>query len=352
MKKNIIFIADNNHFRIWPGKTYYDLITYVAQYSTQYNITIFWTDDAHDIIVQAIDTIQPVLIVFFITGCIRQECAGLTDIFNQKIPVACAMLDMFFPYYGKTDYQLPDALIHIGKHTNIVSSYQTIFPKKVVTSFSSRFINNVRFKDYNLEKKYDILIYGNRMYEYAFKKENLPSIQEFITYYEEHTGTKVENDTLINFYYLRAKIENVLIKNRDKYNLKILPMSGIYNAKITNEYLSMLINQSRMTIACTTLCDVMMHKYLEIAASKSVIVGNIPSDYRELFEGNMIEITHKMTESEIIDKIDNALSDPEKLNSMSNRLYDKVCDEHNLDKAVSNFEDVFSEICEKVNKDT
>ena len=26
---NIIFIADNNHFRIWPGKTYYDLLTYV-----------------------------------------------------------------------------------------------------------------------------------------------------------------------------------------------------------------------------------------------------------------------------------------------------------------------------------
>ena len=190
------------------------------------------------------------------------------------------------------------------------------------------------------------------MYEYAFKKENLPSIQDFISYYEEHTGTKVEDDTLINFYYLRAKIENVLIKNQDKYNLKILPKSGIYNAKITNEYLSMLINQSRMTIACTTLCDVMMHKYLEIAASKSVIVGNIPSDYRELFEGNMVEITHKMTESEIMDKIDNALSDPENLNSMSNRLYDRVCDEHNLNKAVSNFEDVFSEICEKVNKDT
>ena len=149
MKKNVIFIADNNHYRIWPGKTYYDLITYVAQNSTQYNITIFWTDDAHNVIFQAIETFKPELIVFFITGCIRQECAGLTDIFNKNIPVACAMLDMFFPYHGKTDYKLPDALIHIGKQKNILSCYKSIFPEKVPGLVSLKCIEHPDFL-YNL----------------------------------------------------------------------------------------------------------------------------------------------------------------------------------------------------------
>lgn len=343
--KNILFIADNNHYRLWPGKTYYDLITHVSRQSTQHKITIFWTDDDREVIMQYIRDEKPELILFFITGCMEVECKNFMDLFSMNIPTACAMLDMFFPYYGKTDYVCPGSLIHIGKNKEIVACYQSFFPDKYITSFSSRFINTARFKDYKLEKKYDILIYGSRTFNYPFKKEPLPSIQRFLKQYEERHNVVVEEHTLINFYYLRKRIETILETCGDKYRIKVLPESGIYNSDIANESLSMLINQSHLTIACATLADVMMHKYLEIAASNSVILGNVPSDYVDLFRGNMIEITEFMSDDAILEKIDNALANPVMLKSMSARLYERVHAEHNLDCAVDNMTDVINEIC-------
>lgn len=342
---HILFIADNNHYRLWPGKTYYDLITYMKDKCKKYTITIFWTDDDENVIDAFIQNFKPKLIIFFITGCIKVECAKFMHILNSDMPTACAMLDMFFPYYGKTDYSLPGSLIHIGKHNEIISCYQSLFPDKYITSFSSRFINPCRFKDYKLDKKYDILIYGSRTFDYDFKKEQLKPIQNFIKEYEERNNTTIEDDMKINFYYLRKRLETLIVAQCDKYKVKVLPESGIYNCQITNEYLSMLINQSRITIACTTLADVMMHKYLEIAASKSVILGNIPSDYDELFRGNMIEVTNFMSDDEIIAKIDYALAHPEDMNKMTDTLYSRVHSEHNFDCAVENITNVIDEIC-------
>jgi hypothetical protein len=275
----------------------------------------------------------------------KLECAGFEYLFHKQIPVACAMLDMFFPYYGKDDYKHPDALIHVGKNKNIVDLYRSFFPTKFVGSFCSRFINVNRFKDYGLEKQYDILIYGNRTHMVDFKKESmLRPIEKFIDEYETNTGETVDEDTQLNFYYLRKRLENILVKYADKYRLKILPESGIYNAEVANDSLSMLINQSHITVACTTISDVMMHKYLEIAASKSVILGNVPSDYTDLLSGNMIEVTMFMDESLIIDKIDAALANPEEMNRMANTMYTRVHRDHNFDRAVDNFESVFREI--------
>lgn len=87
-----------------------------------------------------------------------------------------------------------------------------------------------------------------------------------------------------------------------------------------------------------------MHKYIEIAASKSVILGNIPSDYDDLLKGNVVEINENMSEEEIIATLDNALSNKNKLNEMSNNLYKKIHEEHNYTKAIENFNNVFSNI--------
>lgn len=345
-KRNILFIADNNHYRIWPGKTYYDLLMKITSSSTKFSIHIFWTDDDPKVIKYWIENMKPELIVFFITGCIKVECKNFRFVFDLPIPNACAMLDMFFPYHAIEDYAVTGSLIHIGKNDSIVSCYQTMFPDKYVSSFNSRFINTQKFKDYNLEKKYDILIYGNRRFDYPFKKEKLPAIQKFIDRYETIHNTNVTDDTTLNFYYLRERLEDVLVKNRsDKYRIKVLPRCGIYNANITNEYLSMLINQSKITIACSTIADVMMHKYLEISASKSVIMGNIPEDYQDLLKNNMIEVDYFASDADILQKVDDALDNEQSLEEMSCRLYKRVHEEHNLDCAVTNFDNVLDELC-------
>ena len=164
------------------------------------------------------------------------------------------------------------------------------------------------------------------------------SFEERIKKYEDFYGVKMDEN--INFYPLRNKIENILIKNSHKYNLKILNDSTINNSVYVNEDLSRLINESYLTVACSSITDALFHKHLEISASNSVILGEYPKCYEELFKENIIEINEFMSEEEILNIIDNALFDKNKLNEISERLYKIVHTEHNLDKATENFDNI------------
>ena len=70
-------------------------------------------------------------------------------------------------------------------------------------------------------------------------------------------------------------------------------------------------------------------------------MGDIPSDYAELFNGNIVEVNEFMSEEEIINIIDDALSNKDNLNIMSERLYEKIHTEHNFDKAINDFNNIF-----------
>jgi glucosamine-phosphate N-acetyltransferase len=340
VKQKIVFIAEHQHYKNWVGKNYYDLITFVRDNNTQYDITIFWTDENSQYVEEQIKIINPNLIVFFETDRIMHE--QFNFVFSLNIKTATVLLDMFYPTRTSNNFGVinSSALIHLSNSTNIVKCYKNIFPQKHITCFNSRFININKFKDYGLEKKYDILIYGTRNYNYG-DDINIDFVKKCI---ENHDSYLLKTNTPNNFYIMRANIENILLKYSHRYRLKILPEKCIYDAVVANEDLSMLINQSYLTVSCSTIADIFMHKYIEISASKSVILGNIPSDYDDLLKGNIVEINENMSEQEIITIIDNALSDKDKLNEMSNNLYKKIHEEHNYTKAIENFNSVFSNI--------
>ena len=343
IKQKIVFIAEHNHYKNWVGKNYYDLITFVRDNNTKYDITIFWTDDNPDSVKNQIKNINPNLIVFFETTKIMHE--QFNFVFSLNIKTAIVLLDMFYPDKTCSNFGIinSNALIHFSNNSNIVNFYNEIFPQKYITCFNSRFINISKFKDYGLEKKYDILIYGTRNHNYfKFLNNNTNSYTKKCI--ETHNSYVFKSNTPNNFYIMRANIENVLLKYSHRYRIKILPEKCIYDAVVANEDLSMLINQSYLTISCSTIADIFMHKYIEIAASKSVILGNIPSDYEDLLKGNIVEINENMSEQEIITIIDNALSNKDKLNEMSNNLYKKIHEEHNYTKAIENFNTVFGNI--------
>jgi len=344
--KNIVFLSEHGHFRDWTGKSYYDLITYVKQNNISWNITLFWDDEPEDLLFKKIKSLNACLIIYFSTEMTIRADIKINLINNLKIPVYFTLLDMFYP----SKMFVPDigkGLIHFGNHKAYEKFYKTAFPNKNILCFSSRFINVNKFKDYQLEKKYDILIYGTRTFKSSYKKEKIDSIQSYIKKYENYNNTIIDINADIYFYPLRVKIENILNKLTSKYKVLILPEKCIYDATIANEELSMLINQSYLTIACPSIADVLMHKFLEIAASKSVILGKYPSDYKDLFEGNMIEVDEFMEDEKIIKIIDDALSDKKKLEEMSERLYKRVHEEHNFDKAIENFNEVMDKILEQ-----
>jgi len=343
--ETIVFIACHNHFRDWAGKSYYDLITYIRENNKKNKIVIYWNDGNIKEIQNEIKNIKPKMIVFFETTKLKDN-KELFFVFDLGIPVGVCLLDIFNVRKTSNDKGIKktDFIIHFSESKSFIRTYQRIFPQKYLGCFNSRFINVERFKDYKLPKIYDILLYGTRTYNKDYKNEKLDSIQNYIKRKEQNNGKKIQKDEKIDFYPLRVKLEKILNQLSTKYCIKILPEVCIDKAVIANEDLSRLINQSHLTVSCCTIADIMMHKYLEIGASKSVILGNIPSDYNNFFKNDMIEVNEFMTDEMIINKIDDALQNKTKLKEMSDRLYKKIQEQHNFDKALINFNQTFDNV--------
>ena len=340
---NIILIPDDHFFKNHHTTVRIDMLNSIKNNNLEYNVTIIYSD--HDIndAINIISNLQPKLIIFMDINCFRDNSKRFDFVFNLNIPIYIFIEDTYYitttsscPYVNKCN-----GIIFWYKNELLIKSYKKFFPYKTITNVDSRFINTNIYKDYKLEKKYDILLYGSRNFCYPYRQQNLESVQNYIKKYEEFNNCNVDLYTKLDIYLLRTKLENILIKHSHKYNLKFCPIQGDY---VFNEELSKLINQSYLTIVCSTICDVMVFKHLEIAASKSVILGSYPSDYKDLFEGNIVKVNEFMNEEEIINIIDNALSNKDKLNEMSERLYNKVHNEHNLQKAQESFNNLFSEL--------
>lgn len=166
--------------------------------------------------------------------------------------------------------------------------------KKINIIYLPHHINNNYFKNYNLEKKYDIFIFGN---------------------------------ISPKFYPFRHRLYNLLIKNKDKFNVKILNGFRNYfrfNEKVSNQNLSKIINRSWITICTSSKFNLLLGKYIETAMSNSVICGNIPTDGINTFKNNIIEINEKMSDDEIITIISNNLNNKDKLSKLSNVCQKKM----------------------------
>jgi len=338
---NIVFIARSLYYRNMYTTVSYDFINSIVN-SKQNNIKLFWDDENLEYIKNEINRIKPkIIIVFDINNFFMQQ---FNFIFNMNIPIYLFLEDTYYITSNTSHCHYTnkvDGIIFWYVNHNVYTSYKNHYPNKLITHLNSRYVNTEIYKDYKLEKKYDILLYGTRNVTQPYKIENLDSIQKYIKKYESHYNIEISSGTKINFYPLRAKLESILNKLKDKYNILIIPETSILDNKINNianENLSRLINESYLTVACPGIADVLMHKFLEISASKSVILGTYPSDYKDLFDGNIINVTEFMDDNEIINIIDNALANKQKLLEISDILYKKVHSEHNLIEASKNFD--------------
>ena len=340
---NIVLIPNHSFFRDHHTSVRIDFLNTIKNNNVKYNITIIFSDYNIDDAYNIINKLNPKLIIFMDINCFTDKLKQFNFVFNLKIPIFIFIEDT---YYLQTTYNCDyvkkcNGIIFWYKNVNLINSYERVFKNKLITNINSRYVNTEIYKDYKLEKKYDILLYGCRDFKYPYKTQNLDAIKNYIIKYEKHNNTIVNDNTLLNFYSLRLRLLNLLENNSTKYKLKICPEQGDY---IYNEELSKLINESYLTIACSSIVDVMLFKHLEIAASKSVILGSYPSDYKELFEGNIIEVNEFMTDYEIINIIDKALENKYNLNEMSDRLYKQVCNEHNLHKGTEDFNNLFDKL--------
>lgn len=180
-------------------------------------------------------------------------------------------------YYKNIGYLMKR--FNFSLNLRITKTKEEFFLKKSNINFliwnNYFFINHDVFKNYNKKKIYDILFYG------TYDKINYP---------------------------LRFKIRKCLLKLKDKYKIKIIDHSGYNNnEKISTlpkkEELSKLINKSKFCISTCSIMDRFLYKYQEIVLSNSVIIGNVPSLYENIFKNKIVELKVDYSKKQILNKL-------------------------------------------------
>jgi len=145
-------------------------------------------------------------------------------------------------------------------------------------------------------------------------------------------------------YPFRKRLFELITKEADNYNLKVLYISPPVDPKTQGKVfdpdkcesgLAAKIRSAKYAIATKSKYDYLVAKYFEIAACETSIIGDMAADALKmpLFNDNYIKLNNKMTDSEIMECISNAVKTYD-VNSVSkNRksfaLY--ILDNYNLD---------------------
>lgn len=168
-------------------------------------------------------------------------------------------------------------------------------------------------KDYNLEKKYDILFYGA---------------------------------TYPDVYPFRNRLYYILQKNKEKFNILFLPYTKKNQKKmITGIELYKLISQSWMTCACCSINNVLVAKYFEIGLCGSVVLGDYPEyETEQYLKENMIYIDKTKTDDEIVNIIEQNLKNKKKLLEYSSNTKEYIGRNYMYSNGVDRFDNFFSNI--------
>ena len=232
------------------------------------------------------------------------------DIFNYKVLI----FEDLHHYTFKCYQNLLDNLLKYNIYY-FISFYDCLeynYIKKILHSWHgdeilTHYFDSNIFKDYKLEKEYDILLYGDTVQEaYPFRNR---------------LSKLIRSDLFKKF--------KIKIINRNNY---LINKNDIDDVIKHRHELAKIINSSYLSIATCSKYDYFVCKYLEIAGSKSVVVGNIETLGKKIFEDNFIELNPTMTDQEIFNVIDKALSNKENLKKIADIMYNKVHDYYTIEK--------------------
>lgn len=152
------------------------------------------------------------------------------------------------------------------------------------------------FKDYKLEKKYDIIVYGS---------------------------------TYKTAYPFRYRLKQLL--KDSSFNVLIIEPED----NIKGEQLAKLINQSWIGLATVSNFSYLVGKYFEISACNTVVLGNMNSQGKKIWSNNFIYVDETMTDVEISSRIKNALQNRKLLTKISTTMYDIMHNKYTIQEEKS-----------------
>lgn len=183
---------------------------------------------------------------------------------------------------------------------NLITPYLNNYGIKTIKSiiediniiYLPHHIDETKFYNMNLKKKYDIFLYGN---------------------------------TSGKFYKFRNRLEKLFDKNSNKFRYK--KWNSIrnyfrYNNKVSDKNLSRMINLSWITICTSSIFDLPLGKYFETGMSNSLVCGDIPIDIDNIWKGNYLKIFESDSDEEILNKIEKMLNNKELLIKLTNNSSD------------------------------
>ena len=162
-------------------------------------------------------------------------------------------------------------------------------------------IDITKFNFMNLEKKYDILLYG------AIHPRHYP---------------------------FRKRLFELVLNNKHLFNIHHIVKPNGFDPDLCEVGLSKIINMSKICIATKSRYDYLVGKYFEIALGKTLIAGDIPTDGLNLFKGRILELNDTMTNDDIIEKLVFALKNYDAYTTEITYLHDYVNKNYGLDMYV------------------
>jgi hypothetical protein len=180
---------------------------------------------------------------------------------------------------GWTNKEISDsnADIVICHHKNDMKNYQKIEDKMINISHCA---DSAIYKDYGLEKKYDVLFTGAVGRHYPFRQR----LRKVIPKLKEHVVCKVLGHPGGNLNKSRGFVLEDYAK---------------------------LINSSKIALTCSSRYKYRLGKYAEIPMCGSIVAADLPDEDQDFFKKFMLVISPKMNDEEIVDKILNCLKDEE-----------------------------------------
>lgn len=143
-------------------------------------------------------------------------------------------------------------------------------------------------------------------------------------------------------YPFRKRLFDLLLNNKEKYNIMYIDKPENYDPLKCENGLSDLINQSKICIATCSKYDYFVAKYLEIAFCKSVVAGNMATDGVNIFENNYVELNERMSDQDILNKLDEYLDNNIKCEQIVNNVHQKIFCDLNINNYVPKLLDILN----------
>jgi len=262
---------------------------------------------------------KPDLIIYYLMGTtdlsMRFLFQGLENVNIKKMVWIedIQYLQYYHPFITQLNF---NSVLLSYRNSKVKSSYQSILGNSYLVGDMEQSIDTKIFKDYQLEKKYDILFFGYHDPKiYKFRDRLYHLLKKLASQDDKNTQDNQDNQ---NNQDNQLKIK--FIEHPGYNNIKTVTNS---KTNIVGEDLAKLINQSYLVICTKSNYDVLLKKYLEVGCCNSIICGDLPPDYLTWKdEIDMVYLNDEMSEEDIIKTIQESLNDKESLLSQAKKNLD------------------------------